>query len=212
VAEIIPPTVTLIAPQSTYNDTSSSIIFNCSASDNVGLANITLYITNSTGGAFSSYQTTALNTTPSSTAWTVVLGKGNYTWNCKAYDTSRNSDWGDTNRSLYINYTDTTPPTITLDQPSDGFSCAAGSCNLTFGCSATDDFFLENISLYLTNSSDQGFSLNSTSQISGVNDSTSWNQPLELGNYTWNCQNQHNLWVHLPGLLLRGLCMWSGEL
>jgi len=111
--DTINPIVTLNLPSAGYyNDTSASenITFNCSVEDtvgfNVGLANISLYVTNSQNTSFSLNQTTNINGTSNSSNWTLNLGSGNYTWNCLAYDAGGNGDWGDTNRSIIMNFTD----------------------------------------------------------------------------------------------------------
>ncbi|MBU0457725.1 MAG: PQQ-binding-like beta-propeller repeat protein [Nanoarchaeota archaeon] len=111
--DTINPIVTLNSPSAGYyNDSSASenITFNCSATDtvglNAGLANISLYITNSQNTSFSLNQTTNINGTSNSSNWTLSLSVGNYIWNCLAYDAGGNSDWGYTNRSIIMNFTD----------------------------------------------------------------------------------------------------------
>ncbi|MBU1876179.1 MAG: DUF11 domain-containing protein [Nanoarchaeota archaeon] len=102
------PNLTLISPTDNYwNDSSDpfNITFECNATDDVGLTNISLYITNSTNQSFSFNQTTSISGISNSSSWLLSLANGNYTWNCLAYDTSSNSDWGDSNRSLEVNYT-----------------------------------------------------------------------------------------------------------
>ena len=106
--DITAPTVTLNTPADNFfNDTASpaSVLFNCSATDNSALANISLYITNLTNQSFALNQTANISGTSNSTVWTLSLGNGNYTWNCLAYDSSGNSDWGDANRSMLVNFT-----------------------------------------------------------------------------------------------------------
>lgn len=101
------PAVTLQSPaQNYYNDSGSplNITFTCSATDNVALANISLYSTNATNQSFALQQSTSVNGTSNSTSWVINLSNGNYTWNCLGYDTSGNYYWG-ANRSLRINYT-----------------------------------------------------------------------------------------------------------
>ena len=103
-----PPNVTLVSPSDNYvNDTSDplNVTFECNATDNVGLENISLYITNSSDQSFSLNQTINISGTSNSSSWILELGSGNYTWNCLAYDDASQSDWGDNNRSLRINYT-----------------------------------------------------------------------------------------------------------
>ncbi|MCK4669769.1 MAG: right-handed parallel beta-helix repeat-containing protein [Nanoarchaeota archaeon] len=115
VTELNPPNVTLNLPAPDYhNDTSDpvDVLFNCSVTDDTGLTNISLYITDSTNSSFTLNQTTNIGGTSNSSNWTLSLQNGNYTWNCLAYDTSDNSDWGDANRSIEINATPAVQPTI----------------------------------------------------------------------------------------------------
>jgi len=106
--DITAPTVTLVAPAPNfYNDTANpaSVLFNCSATDNVNLSNISLYITNSQNTSFGLNITTNIAGTSSWANWTLSLANGNYTWNCRAFDTSGNSAYATTNRTVKINYT-----------------------------------------------------------------------------------------------------------
>ncbi|MCK4429181.1 MAG: S8 family serine peptidase, partial [Candidatus Aenigmarchaeota archaeon] len=95
------PTVNLENPIDNYNSSENNVAFNCSASDNSGLVNITLYIWNSTQEICAA-NTTNISGISNSTTWTVNLTHdGNYTWNCLAYDDSNLSDFG-INRTLTI--------------------------------------------------------------------------------------------------------------
>ena len=102
------PSVTLnFPPDGIYNDSASTVnvTVNCGATDDIQLANISLYITNSSNQSFSLNQTTIVTGTSNTTTWIVPLGVGNYTWNCLAYDNNSQSAWGTLNRSGYLNYT-----------------------------------------------------------------------------------------------------------
>ena len=97
-----PPNTTLVSPAPGYTSTTADVTFSCNATDDFGLTNISLYITNSTNQAFSLNQTnTSISGKSNSTNWTLTLTDGDYTWNCLAYDTGDNSDW-DSNRSLIV--------------------------------------------------------------------------------------------------------------
>jgi len=109
------PVVTLNKPSDGYyNDTAEpySTKFNCSATDNVALANISLYITDGSNASFSLNRTTVLSGRSALSNWTLNLANGNYTWNCLAYDTAGSIDWGNSNRSILINYTDLFLPRV----------------------------------------------------------------------------------------------------
>ncbi|MBU0456662.1 MAG: LamG domain-containing protein [Nanoarchaeota archaeon] len=185
------PNVTLNSPADNYyNDTSNpvNVTFNCSATDNVYLMNISLYITNSNNQSFSFNQTTSLSGTSGSAQWILSLGNGNYSWNCLASDGGGYTDWGDANRSIMINYTPDNNPITTLSLPEDNYyNDTSDPADVTFECNATDDNSLTNISLYITNNQNTSFALNQTTSISGTSNSTRWNLSLVNGNYTWNC-------------------------
>jgi len=109
VTDTIVPNVTLNSPAANYyNGTSEpyNITFNCSATDINNLANLSLYLTNSQNSSFTLNQTMNITGTSNSSNWTLGLYNGNYTWNCLAYDSSGNSNWGNSNRSIAINFTD----------------------------------------------------------------------------------------------------------
>jgi hypothetical protein len=77
-----------------------------------------------------------------------------------------------------------TNPTVTLVSPADDTSTY--NTTITFTCNATDDNALENITLYVWNSTAEYYT-NATT-VGGTSNSTSWtvaNLPPE--NYTWNC-------------------------
>jgi hypothetical protein len=110
--DITAPNVTLVTPGvGYYNDTASlvNVTFNCSVTDTYNLSNVSLYITNSQNTSFALNRTTSITGTSAWANWTLQLTNGNYTWNCLAYDTSGNLDWGDQNRTVAINYTATQP-------------------------------------------------------------------------------------------------------
>ncbi len=137
------PSIILNNPEDNYyNDTSSpvNVTFNCSATDDIQLANISLYITNSSNESFSLNQTTNITGLSNSTTWTLSLGNGNYTWNCLGYDNSSQEDWANTNRSLTINYTGpTNPPNVTIESPTNGDKYKSNT-SIIFTANITDDY------------------------------------------------------------------------
>jgi len=80
-------------------------------------------------------------------------------------------------------------PITTLISPDDDYlNISASPAEVNFSCSTTDEESgLQNISLYITNSSNQSFSLNQTTNITGLTNSSNWILNLTNGNYTWNC-------------------------
>jgi hypothetical protein len=96
-----PPTTTLISPINNSIDTDGVVTFNCSATDDKKLTNITLY-GNWTGNWIAN-QTKSLTGTYNSTTFTKNLTNGVYKWNCLSYDNASQKDWGDSNRTIIVN-------------------------------------------------------------------------------------------------------------
>ena len=81
------PVVTLNSPSNgALQNTTNIVDFNCSATDNTALVNISLYITNSTNSSFGFNESTNITGTSNGTVFTKTLSNGNYTWNCEACD------------------------------------------------------------------------------------------------------------------------------
>ncbi len=100
-----PPSAVLNYPPAGHiNDSAipANIRFNCSAADNYGLANLSLYITDSLNQSFSLHSTADVSGKSNSSVWDISLQEGAYTWNCIAYDSAGNSGWGDDNRTIII--------------------------------------------------------------------------------------------------------------
>jgi hypothetical protein len=97
----IPPTVTLVSPSDNSIDTDGNVIFNCSATDDKNLINITLY--GNWSGSWVANETKSLTGISNSTIFTKNISNGFYKWNCRVFDNSSQIDWGDTNYTLIIN-------------------------------------------------------------------------------------------------------------
>ncbi len=105
-----PPTVTLQSPADgniTYVSNDFSTLFNCSATDDSQLVNITLYLTDrhNTSTSFAANITKGMNGTSNATSFTVTLQRsGNYTWNCLAFDNAAtpNSQFATKNRTFEL--------------------------------------------------------------------------------------------------------------
>jgi len=101
------------APENAYalNNQTNNISFSCSSSYTIDLANISLYLTNSSDSDFILNQTTSVSGTSNSTSWSLNLTYGNYTWGCLATGSDGNFSYS-SNRTLYDNYSiyDTTYP------------------------------------------------------------------------------------------------------
>jgi len=94
------PTVSLNSPANGYSTNLTSITFNCSATDDKRLTNISLYTNISSWSSINS--TTCSGTTCSLPYTKTSIPVGTYRWNCLAYDNSSQSDWGDANYTFTI--------------------------------------------------------------------------------------------------------------
>ena len=181
------PNISMISPDDNYNGFApADVSFSCNATDDLGLANLSLYLTDRTNASFSLNNTSVVSGTFNETQWNLSLGTGNYTWGCGAIDTN-NANAFSNNRSVSIDNSDSVP-TVNLVAPGANYvNDSVSSLNMTFSCSASDDAGLTNLSLYLTNSSNQSFALNESVVISGTGNQSNWTMNLTGGNYTWNC-------------------------
>ena len=196
--DYIPPTVILVSPEDNYANASElvNVTFECNATDDIDLVNISLYITNTSDEDFALNQTTNVSGTSNSSAWILELGKGNYTWNCLAYDNASESGWGSENRSLRINYTADNAPQITQVQPVSAITLSAFSTktvNVLFNVTDNDGYSDLNDSLAYCSLSKTGEitrnSSSCTAQDQSGNDLV-YNCSLDIYYYdaagTWN--------------------------
>ncbi|RLE47552.1 hypothetical protein DRJ25_02075, partial [Candidatus Woesearchaeota archaeon] len=119
---------------------------------------------------------------------TSVVSDGNYIVNVTACDNTSLCSSDISNSPYFI--IDNTAPNISLNNPAD--SATFTSSAVTFNCSATDNFGLRCSHLYITtNLSLTNWSageLNSSTCLSGLNDSASWTLNFENGEYLWTCR------------------------
>jgi hypothetical protein len=128
----VPPVVTLNTPANNLYTSNSSIVFNCSATDNRNLTDLALY--GNFDGIFSENESVSIGLKNGSISLNRTLSEGIYLWNCLATDSDANSRFASNNRTLTI---DQTIPTITLSTPTDGESIP--SRTLTFNFTVTDN-------------------------------------------------------------------------
>ncbi|MBI2129961.1 right-handed parallel beta-helix repeat-containing protein [Candidatus Woesearchaeota archaeon] len=145
--DYVAPIVTLNSPINYYNETSTSTItFNCSATDNVNLTNITLY---GNWSGWHANETKYVAGTSNSATFTKNLTNGTYTWNCLAFDNYSNSAFASANFTLSVfpktycngNYTDGTDWIVNKN-----VTCANETIYVTGNIT-----ILNNASLYLYN-------------------------------------------------------------
>lgn len=78
------PVITLNSPVSAYSTNISTIDFNCSATDDINLDNVSLYL----NGVLNETNTTGIN---ADYIFTKTLALGDYNWTCEAFDNSSQS-------------------------------------------------------------------------------------------------------------------------
>jgi subtilisin-like proprotein convertase family protein len=99
------PVVSLVSPENNSNFSEGIVNFNCSASDDNGLRNMSLYIWN-LNGSLVSKETRLLSGTSGSAEFSYNFTVNmSYKWNCLAYDDDNQDDWFDSNYSLIIERT-----------------------------------------------------------------------------------------------------------
>jgi len=107
------PTVTLNSPVDYYN-TTEAITFNCTASDDINLVNVSLYGNWTGSWLLNETNSSPVNATP--VIFSKTINDGTYVWNCYACDNATTTQcfFADANRTFTI---DLTPPTITWEPP-----------------------------------------------------------------------------------------------
>ena len=181
-----PPDVTLVNPPNHYvNDSSDpvNISFTCSASDDILLRNLTLYIWNSSGNLYMWDNVTVVSSA-NNISWNISLVNGFYSWNCLAYDGSYQSAWAASNYTVTINYSESniTLPNITVT------ACWYNMSSVLQGVGVQVS---ENISLGLNPLSNCWFDVNgSIYNYTNNNSITYWfnlDTSFMYGNYTLTC-------------------------
>jgi len=122
------PNVTLNSPVDYYNSTSSTINFNCSATDDVGISNVSFIL----DGVLNETNTTGLNNT--NYLFSETLTDGDYNWTCGAVD-SLGQETNATERYFTI---DTTEPNINITYPTETINYHVINTTLELNWTAID--------------------------------------------------------------------------
>ncbi len=175
-------------PKTEYSNTLTNNFTVNLSDDRSGIRNATIFIYDNATGALINMTTVTFVPKVLNTILGIVvqLVEGVYKWFYQAFDFAGNravSGWNDT---LII---DTTPPIVNALIPNASLTNTTSYPLLQqFSCNATDSIGLRNLSLYLTNSQNQSFSLVQTTDVNGTSSVTvNWTVQLYTGNYTWNC-------------------------
>jgi PGF-pre-PGF domain-containing protein len=176
------PTITINSPIDYYNTSSTTIIFNATVYDNVNLTNVSLF-GNWGGWHLNETNNSGINNTNYIfTKNLSAYGDGTYSWHIKACDNTSNC----INSSIRIFRIDTTPPTINLISPTNGYTWTSSN-TITFTYNVTD-VSIRNCSLIINNETVE----TNTSVI--INITQSFTRTLSNGNYNWsiNCTDYAN--------------------
>ncbi|MDD9953412.1 MAG: hypothetical protein OXR66_03685 [Candidatus Woesearchaeota archaeon] len=178
--DLTPPTVTLVAPlNASSTDLMPNITFN--VTDNYvpsNMTNCSLY-SNFTGN-WSSNQTLYNVTQGSNHTFETLLTPGDYVWNVLCYDEENLGAFA-TN-----NYTFTAvnaPMSISLVAPVDG--AVLSDLTVTFNCTISDDYGIQNVSLYHNVSG--SWTRNQTVNVTGKNVDANFSVAVPVGTYKWTC-------------------------
>jgi len=175
------PNVTLNNPSNLFVSSTNNVTFNCSASDSIGLKNVTLYVWNSTG-FLNQTNSTTINGTLNSTLLSLNFSNdGSYIWNCLVFNTENNSNWSYQNRTFSIA---TQVPAINLVYPTNNQYFKNGF-NLSFNYTASDSHGLSTCQLFSNWSG--SWSLNYT-WLNPTNNQMNWtfvNISTNNANYKW---------------------------
>ena len=120
-----PPSVTLNSPIDFYNSSSTSIIFNCTAYDDINLVNVSLY-GNWIGWHLNETNSSPVNDMP--VTFNKTINNGTYVWNCKACDNASQCSFASANRTFTI---DTIGPSLTVQFPLNNSYLSVVQINIT---------------------------------------------------------------------------------
>ncbi len=139
-----PPLAIITSPSDGSVVTGGVITVNVSATDNVGVTKVELYV----NGSLYSSDTSS----PYSFLWdTSQRPDGTYQFYAKAYDAAGNTaQSGSISLNLTRPQTDTTPPVVSITSPSDGSLVTGGV--ITLNVSATDNVGVTKVELYVNGS------------------------------------------------------------
>ena len=167
--------VNLISPADNLF-TKENQTFNCSVDSSNGLANITLYLWNSSSLEYNLTNNVSGISNSSSFDFNFTH-EGNYVWNCLGFNNLSNSSFASSNYSLTY---DLTVPNITLISPADGYS-TTGTQTINFEFNVSDNFNISSCSLLFDNSI-----VEYNSSVISINSSNTISHQIGTGTYNWN--------------------------
>lgn len=182
----VAPNVSLESPLNNVVQNSGNFSFNCSATD-LQLANLTLYVWNSSGAVYNNSFSVDVSSTNGSLNTTLLnLDFGVYEWNCLGVDDNNLQAFASSNFTFTFGYV-----TTALNFPSNN---SFTNVNASFNCSAETSATksLANVTFSIWNSSSV-LIYNASNNFSGVsNISTFYYNFSSEGEYYWNCLAYNN--------------------
>jgi hypothetical protein len=172
--------VTLLSPNNaTYS--SSNKTFSINVTDQINLANVTLYIWNASNNAiWNKTVTSSLTGVSNSTSWNITFNSsGTFLWNVLVYNNGSYPSWASSNNTLYV---DITNPVITQYFPTSNQYLNYNNINLTCimsGDNLNSGFLYGNFS--------GTYILNSTNLSIIQNANTIFSLNLLDGSYIYSC-------------------------
>ncbi|MBS3064411.1 MAG: hypothetical protein J4472_01235, partial [DPANN group archaeon] len=155
-------TSSLVSPSNNSRINTNPVTFNCSATDTLGLSNITLY--GNFTGSFIANKTNSATSTSNSTNFSLSLTDGTYSWNCLAVSSDNlRSTFASSNFTFTL---DTALPNGTLLLPTNNTYSNVSSNNLT--ANLTDNLGIKNYTLYIYNNSNPSQLINQTTNINTI--------------------------------------------
>ncbi len=98
------PVVTLSSPADGHVTTNATVTFDCSATDDEALSNITLY-GSWDGGTLEEKETTLVSGVENSSSFEFTLEEGSYSWNCFVGDSDANKEFASADYSITVDQT-----------------------------------------------------------------------------------------------------------
>ncbi|MBI4173393.1 MAG: PGF-pre-PGF domain-containing protein, partial [Candidatus Aenigmarchaeota archaeon] len=167
------PNATNVAPIAAYNSSNASIVFACLVTDDIGLANVSLYGNWSSG--WHANQSSAATGTGNASNFTVAgIADGTYIWACLAYDSIGNYTFAP-NRTVTV---DTTGPNVTLLTPAN-LSTWNASHTVIFSYNVSDSVAMASCTLHLDGTA------NSSSSAVSKTATNSLNATMPDGDHSW---------------------------
>ncbi len=175
------PVVTLDSPVDHFNSSSATITFDCSATDNLALADLTIY--GDWGSGWHANETAVINGTDNETTFSITLVDGTYLWNCLASDTEANTAFAAANRSITIDVVTPVISAVSSGTPTSSSATVtwttSESANSSLGYGTTQSLGTSSASTSWTTSHSRG--------LSSLSASTTYYYNVTSSDHAGNC-------------------------